>query len=103
MKNWIKTMPKKPNSDEPIKSAKYCTYMKRLQKSINKDLESLAWLAENGTEIFLDEKREYFDATGKINSNRRIKKLIEIIMKLKPHMQVELVLKAIVDELEKST
>lgn len=103
MKGWLKAVPKKPNSNEPIRSAKYCTYIKRIQCAINRDLEGFTWLAENCPEVFLDEEKEYSDATGKIASNRRIKKLIEIIMKLKPHMQVELVLKAVVDELEKGT
>lgn len=96
MKKWlVKTFAE----GKPIKKdVKYCVYMNRIQKRIERELEMLLWLAKNHPDIFLDEEREYVDASGKIISHRRLKKIITVLLNLNPKMEVELVLKRLKEE-----
>lgn len=77
----------------PVRDAKFCVYHKRMQKRIEREIKMLDWIAEHYPELFLDEGREISDASGKIQSNRRLKQLLTVITKLKPRMEVEMVLK----------
>jgi hypothetical protein len=75
------------------KSVKHCVYINRMQKRITRELSQLLWLCIHHPEIFLDEEREYKDETGKIQSHRRLKKLLLCVKALNPKIEVELVLK----------
>jgi hypothetical protein len=84
----------KAESDPQIKkSIKYCVYVNRIQKRIEKEMDSLLWLAVNHPDILLDEEKEYKDETGKIICHRRLKKLLLTVKAVNPKMEVELVLK----------
>lgn len=88
MKIWLEDLP-----EEPVKDVKFCVYMNRIQKRIQRELENFIWLCETFPEIFLDEEVEVNDLSGKIVSHRRLRTLLECIMKLNPEMNIELVLK----------
>jgi len=78
---------------ELMKKIKYCVYMNRIQKRIEKEMDSTLWLAIHYPKILLDEEKEYQDASGKIVCHRRLKKLLLIVKAVNPKMEVELVLK----------
>lgn len=88
MKKWLETQPEKPK-----KTIKYCVYMNRIQKRIERELDMLLWLAINHPEIVVDEEREWKNESGKIVSHRRLKKLLLIVKALNPKMEIELVLR----------
>jgi len=75
------------------KTPKYAVYLNRIQKKIDKDMNSMMMLAKLFPDLLLDEEREWKDETGKIVSHRRLKKLLMTIKLLNPKMEVELVLK----------
>lgn len=76
-----------------MKKIKYCVYMNRIQKRLERELDSTLWLAVHYPKILLDEDKEYVDSTGKIVCHRRLKKLLLIVKALNPKIEVELVLK----------
>jgi hypothetical protein len=78
---------------EKMKQIKYCVYMNRIQKRIEKEMDSTLWLAIHYPKILLDEEKEYVDSTGKIVCHRRLKKLLLVVKAVNPKMEVELVLK----------
>ena len=78
---------------ELMKKIKYCVYMNRIQKRLERELDSTLWLAVHHPKILLDEEKEYTDSSGKIVCHRRLKKLLLIIKALNPKIEVELVLK----------
>jgi len=78
---------------ELMKKIKYCVYMNRIQKRLERELDSTLWLAVHHPKILLDEEKECMDITGKISSHRRLKKLLLIVKAVNPKMEVELVLK----------
>lgn len=80
---------------EVKKEPKYAVYLNRIQKKIDRDMESMLELALINPKILLDEEREYKDETGRIQSHRRLKKLLLTVKALNPKMEVELVLKNI--------
>jgi hypothetical protein len=90
MRKWLESLP-----DTPDKDVKYCVYMNRMQKRIEKELCNLLWLCKIHPEIFIDEDSEINDMTGKIVSHRRLKSLILCLKAINPTMDVELVLKNI--------
>jgi hypothetical protein len=90
MKKWLEVTAQNPQME---KSIKYCVYMNRIQKRIEKELDALLWLAIHYPKILLDEEREYRDEGGKIVCHRRLKKLLLSVKALNPKMEVELVLK----------
>lgn len=81
------------NHPEKLKQIKTCVYMNRIQKRIEKEMDSTLWLAIHYPKILLDEEKEYTDATGKIVCHRRLKKLLLVVKAVNPKMEVELVLK----------
>lgn len=95
MRKWLQALPETPEKD-----TKYCVYMNRIQKRVEKELDNLLWLCIKHPEIFLDEDSEINDLTGKIVSHRRLKRLILCLMNINPTMDVELVLKNIRNEEE---
>lgn len=78
---------------ELMKKIKYCVYMNRIQKRLERELDSTLWLAVHHPKILLDEEKEYTDSTGKIVCHRRLKKLLLIVKAVNPKVEVELVLK----------
>jgi hypothetical protein len=78
---------------ELMKKIKYCVYMNRIQKRLERELDSTLWLAVNHPKILLDEEKEYTDSSGKIVCHRRLKKLLLIVKAVNPKVEVELVLK----------
>jgi len=98
MAEWLDSLP-----EDVEKGVKYCVYMNRIQKRVDKELNKLFWLCKNHPEIFLDEETEINDLTGKIVSHRRLKKLILCLKNLNPEMDVELVLRRIKDEFQSSS
>lgn len=97
MKDWLDNLP-----DEPIKDVKYCVYINRIQKRIQREMANFKWLCENFPEIFLDEDVEVNDLSGKVVSHRRFRALLECVLKLNPEMNVELVLKRLEGKQPKS-
>lgn len=93
MIEWLKSLP-----DEPVKDVKFCVYMNRIQKRIDRELENFLWICMNFPEIFLDEEVEVNDLSGKIVSHRRFRKLLVCVKKLNPEMDLELVLKRLEEE-----
>jgi len=93
MIEWLKSLP-----DEPVKDVKFCVYMNRIQKRINRELENFLWVCMNFPELFLDEEIEINDLSGKIVSHRRFRKLLVCVKKLNPEMDLELVLKRLEEE-----
>jgi hypothetical protein len=87
MKRWLESLP-----ENPVKDIKYCVYVNRIQKRIDKELDNLFWLCANHPEIFIDQETEINDLTGKIVSHRRLKKLMLCVNNLNPDMNVALVL-----------
>jgi len=75
------------------KSVKHCVYINRMQKRITRELDMLLWLAIHYPDLFLDEEREQKDDSGKIQSHRRLKKLLLCVKALNPNIEAELVLK----------
>lgn len=75
------------------KSVKHCVYINRMQKRITRELDYLLWLCIHHPKIFLDEEREHRDEIGKIQSHRRLKKLLLCVKALNPKIEVELVLR----------
>lgn len=90
MKKWLEMVEQNPQMQ---KSVKYCVYMNRIQKRIDKEMNALLWLAIHNPKILLDEEKEYRDSSGKIVCHRRLKKLLLSIKALNPKIEVELVLK----------
>jgi hypothetical protein len=90
MKKYLELVEQDPQKQ---KSIKYCVYMNRIQKRIDKELDALLWLAIHNPKILLDEEKEYHDSTGKVVCHRRLKKLLLTVKALNPKMEVELVLK----------
>lgn len=90
MQKFLEEVEQRP---EMLKKIKYCVYMNRIQKRIEKEMNSTLWLAVHHPKILLDEEKEYHDASGKIVCHRRLKKLLLIIKAVNPKMEVELVLK----------
>ena len=90
MKRWLEQTIQNPQIQ---KSIKYCVYMNRIQKRIDKELNAMLWLAIHNPNVLLDEEKDYRDASGKIICHRRLKKLLLTIKALNPKMEVELVLK----------
>jgi hypothetical protein len=90
MQKFLEEIEKNP---QLMKEIKYCVYMNRIQKRLERELDSTLWLAVNHPKILLDEEKEYVDSTGKIVCHRRLKKFLLIIKALNPKMEVELVLK----------
>lgn len=88
MIEWLEGLP-----DEPIKDVKFCVYMNRIQKRIDRELRNFLWICMSFPEIFLDEDVEVNDLSGKIVSHRRFRKLLVCVKKLNPEMDLELVLK----------
>ena len=88
MKKWLENLPEKPQ-----KTIKYCVYVNRLQKRIDRELDMLLWLSIHHPDIFLDEENEWIEDTGKIKSHRRLKKLLLSLKALNPKIDVELVLR----------
>jgi hypothetical protein len=80
---------------EEKRKPKYAVYLNRIQKKIDRDLDSMLKLACTNPKILLDEEREVKDDTGRIQSHRRLKKLLLTVKALNPKMEVELVLKNI--------
>lgn len=80
-------------SDEKKRGVKHCVYVNRMQKRIDRELSHLLWLCINHPNIFLDEEREHKDETGRIQSHRRLKKLLLCVKALNPKIEVELVLR----------
>ena len=78
---------------ELMKKIKYCVYMNRIQKRLERELDSTLWLAVHHPKILLDEEKEYVDSSGKIVCHRRLKKLLLIVKAVNPKVEVELVLK----------
>ncbi len=78
---------------ELLKKIKYCVYMNRIQKRLERELDSTLWLAIHHPKILLDEEKEYADSSGKIVCHRRLKKLLLIVKAVNPKVEVELVLK----------
>lgn len=93
MKKWLEALPERPTKD-----VKYCVYMNRVQKRIDKELDNLFWLCQHHPEIFMDEETEINDLSGKIVSHRRLKKLLLCVNSLNPNMDVELVLRKLKEE-----
>lgn len=87
MKKWLESLPEKPK-----RTIKYCVYLNRIQKRLEREMDMLLWLAINHPEIILDEEREWKN-DGKITSHRRLKKLLLVVKALNPKMEVELVLR----------
>jgi hypothetical protein len=77
---------------EDKKSIKHCVYMNRIQKRINRELDMMLWLAIHHPKLFLDEEKEWKSHAGKVQSHRRLKRLLLTIKALNPKMDVELVL-----------
>jgi hypothetical protein len=90
MKRWLEQVAQNPQMKSSIK---YCVYMNRIQKRIDKELNAMLWLAINHPNILLDEEKEYRDESGKIICHRRLKKMLLSIKVVNPKMEVELVLK----------
>jgi len=88
MRKWLESA-----SKERPTGIKYCVYMNRIQKRIDRELDALLWLAINYPQVFLDEEREWSADSGKIMSHRRLKKLLLSLKNLNPKCDVELVLK----------
>ena len=88
MKEWLEGLP-----DAPVKDVKFCVYMNRIEKRIQRELVNFKWLCKNFPEIFLDEEVEVNELSGKIVDHRRLRTLLECIIVLNPEMNVELVLK----------
>lgn len=88
MKEFLESLP-----DNPTKTIKYCVYLNRIQKRVDRELNQLFWLCRYHPQIFLDEEREWHDKSGKIVSHRRLKKLLLCLKVLNPNIDVELVLK----------
>jgi len=97
MKKWLESLP-----EEPIKDVKFCVYMNRIQKRIDRELENFLWVCKNFPEIFLDEEVEVNDLSGRIVSHRRFKRLLECVLNLNPEMNIELVLKRLEGEKPKN-
>ncbi len=93
MKKWLEGLP-----PQPVKDIKYCVYINRVQKRIDKELDNLLWLCIHHPEIFIDEETEVNDLTGKIVSHRRLRKLMLCINNLNPNMNVALVLEKLKTE-----
>lgn len=93
MRKWLDGLP-----SEPVKDIKYCVYINRVQKRIDKELDNLLWLCVNHPEIFIDQETEVNDLTGKIVSHRRLRKLMLCINNLNPNMNVALVLEKLKGE-----
>jgi len=93
MKKWLESLP-----PEPAKEVKYCVYLNRIQKRIDKELDNLLWLCVHHPEIFIDEEFEINDNTGKIVSHRRLRKLMVCLNNLNPNMNVSLVLEKLKEE-----
>lgn len=91
MKKWLESMLQERGKRQ--KSVKYCVYMNRIQKRINRELEALLWLSTHYPQVFLDEEREWSEQSGKIMSHRRLKKLMLALKALNPKCDVELVLR----------
>lgn len=91
MKEWLESQP-------PTKEVKYCVYINRIQKRIDKELDNFLWLCVNHPEIFIDEEFEINDNTGKIVSHRRLRKLMVCLNNLNPNMNVSLVLEKLREE-----
>lgn len=90
MKKYLAGLP--PNLKKLKKAVKDSVYMNRIQLRIDRELNMLFWLALSHPDVFLDREREYSDDTGKIMSNRRLKKLLLIVKALHPNIHAELVL-----------
>ena len=90
MQRFLEEIEKNPDL---MKKLKYCVYMNRIQKRIEKEMDSTLWLAIHYPKILLDEEKEYQDASGKIVCHRRLKKLLLVVKAVNPKMEVELVLK----------
>ena len=90
MKKWLEQVAQNPQMKSSIK---YCVYMNRIQKRIDKELNAMLWLAINHPNILLDEEKEYRDESGKIICHRRLKKMLLTVKAVNPKMEVELVLK----------
>jgi hypothetical protein len=88
MAKWLESLPKNPK-----RRPKYCTYMSRIQKKIDKELNELIWLAVNYPDVF---KNKRYTAYGKLRKgdkeNERLKKLLLVVKALNPSCDVELVL-----------
>ena len=97
MKQWLKSLP-----DEPVKDVKFCVYINRIQKRIERELENFQWVCKNFPEIFLDEEVEINNLSGRIVSHRRFKKLLECVLSLNPEINIELVLKRLENEKPKN-
>ena len=93
MKKWLEGLPA-----QPVKDIKYCVYINRVQKRIDKELDNLLWLCIHHPEIFIDEETEVNDLTGRIVSHRRLRKLMLCINNLNPNMNVALVLEKLKTE-----
>jgi hypothetical protein len=90
MQKFLEEVEKNPQLTKKIK---YCVYMNRIQKRLERELDSTLWLAVHYPKILLDEEKEYTDSSGKIVCHRRLKKLLLIIKAVNPKVEVELVLK----------
>jgi len=90
MQKFLEEIEKNPDL---MKKLKYCVYMNRIQKRLERELDSTLWLAVRYPKVLLDEEKEYQDSSGKIVSHRRLKKMLLIVKALNPKMEVELVLK----------
>jgi hypothetical protein len=90
MQKFLEEIEKNP---QLMKQIKTCVYMNRIQKRLERELDSTLWLAVHYPKVLLDEEKEYQDASGKIVCHRRLKKLLLIVKALNPKMEVELVLR----------
>lgn len=90
MQKFLEEIEKDP---QLMKKLKYCVYMNRIQKRLERELDSTLWLAVHYPKVLLDEEKEYQEASGKIVSHRRLRKMLLIVKVLSPKMEVELVLK----------
>jgi hypothetical protein len=98
---FIETCQRNPDGT-PVRTVKYQIYYKRIQKHINEMLEIADVLAEKYPEVLLDKEREYSDTSGKIKSNRRMRKLLQLVSRLTPNMDLHLTLKKAMKELEEA-
>lgn len=84
-KEWLEALKMSPTP--PKHDAEYCVYMSRIQKRIERELESLEWLSKNFPQLFLDEKI-FIDSEGKFQPHKRFMTLLQIIMNLNPKLKI---------------
>lgn len=102
MRKWLEIPIEQRLTRKGHKTVKYCVYMNRIHKTIDRELDLALWLARNHPDVFLGERQTLNDyghlIWQKSKRKERLKKLLLVLKILQPRCDIELILKGLEDE-----